>query len=90
MVLRQASRARHVRKSGIGGAATWCYIGRFVRDSFRQACNTSPPKGVDARRAFPRRTQAVGTSRIRAVLASLVPGTHKGVKPSSDISMQQK
>ena len=25
---------------------TWCYIGRFVRDIFKQTCNTSPPQGV--------------------------------------------
>ena len=26
--------------------ATWCYIGRFARDTFRQACNTSPLQRV--------------------------------------------
>ena len=26
--------------------ATWCYLGCFVRDIFKQLCNTSPPQGV--------------------------------------------
>ena len=26
--------------------ATWCYIGRFVRDILKQTCKTSPPQGV--------------------------------------------
>ena len=23
---------------------TWCYIGRFARDIFKQTCNASPPR----------------------------------------------
>ena len=48
MVLHRAFCARHVRKDGIGGEVRHgeCYIGRFVRDIFKQLCNTSPPQGV--------------------------------------------
>ena len=47
MVLHLAFRARYVRNTGIGGEVRHGVTsGCFVRDIFKQTCNTSPPQGV--------------------------------------------
>ena len=62
MVLHRVFRARRVRKSGIGDEVrTWCYIGHFARDIFKQACNISPPLGATCLGSMEERRRPAGT-----------------------------